>query len=127
MERVRFIDHGGHRVLLIDYSGLEDENEFLSLIERRKKIVEKEAPGSLLTLTDVTHAHCTRDVIAAMKVAAVLDLPHLKRAAIVGTDSVYPHGTSAAMTGFTARHWTHFPTREAALDWLVNDAEATGA
>ena len=127
MDRVRFIDYGGQRVLLIDYSGLTEEAEFLALIERRKQIVEKEPPASLLTLTDVTNAHCSRDVLAAMKVAAVLDRPHLKRAAIVGTDSVFPHGTSAAITTFTARHWAPFPTREEALAWLVSNAEASGA
>lgn len=127
MERVRFLDHRGQRVLLIDYSGLSDESEFLALIERRKEIVETEPPERLLTLTDVTNAHCTRNVLAAMKVAAVLDSPHLKRAAIVGTDSVFPHGTSESITSFTARRWTPFQTREEALDWLVSDAEATSA
>ncbi len=127
MERVRFIEHGGQRVLLIDYSGLADEGEFLAVIERRKQIVEAEPPQSLLTLTDVTNAHCTRNVLEAMKVAAVLDRPHLKRAAIVGTDSVFPHGTSDAMTSFTARHWTRFQTRDDALDWLVGDAKTTSA
>ncbi len=126
MERVRFLEHGGQRVLLIDYSELTDEGEFLALIERRKKIVETEPSGNLLTLTDVTNAHCTRNVLEAMKVAAVLDLPHLKRAAIVGTDSVFPRGTSDAMTTFTARHWTRFQTRDEALHWLVS-AEATSA
>jgi hypothetical protein len=127
MERVRFIDHRGQRVLLIDYSGLAEEREFIALIEQRKRIVETEPPGSLLTLTDVTNAHCTREVLAAMKVAAVLDRPHLKRAAIVGTDAVFPHGTSDAISTFTARHWTPFQTREEALDWLVGNAESTNA
>lgn len=127
MERVRFIEHAGQRVLLIDYSSLADESEFLALIEERKKIVEAEPPASLLTLTDVTNAHCTRNVLEAMKVAAVLDRPHLKRAAIVGTDSVFPRGTSDAMTTFTARHWTRFQRRDEALDWLVSGTEATSA
>ena len=127
MERVRFIQHGSQRVLLIDYSSLADEGEFLALIERRKHIVESEAPASLLTLTDVTNAHCTRNVLEAMKVAAVLDRPHLKRAAIVGTDSVFPQGTSGAMETFAARHWSRFATRDEALDWLVGGAEATNA
>jgi hypothetical protein len=127
MERVRFLEHSGHRILLIDYSELTDEHEFLVLIEQRKKIVELEPPASLLTLTDVTRAHCTRNVLAAMKVAAVLDRPHLKRAAIVGTDSVFPKGTSDAMSSFTARHWAPFQTRDEALAWLVGDAGATSA
>ena len=127
MDRVRFMEHAGQRVLLIDYSGLSDEGVFLALIEERKKIVESEPPASLLTLTDVTNAHCTRNVLEAMKVAAVLDRPHLKRAAIVGTDSVFPHGTSDAMTSFTARHWTRVRTRDEALDWLAGSAGATSA
>ena len=127
MERVRFIQHSGQRVLLIDYSGLADESDFLALIERRKQIVDAEPPQSLLTLTDVTNAHCTRNVLEAMKLAGVMDRPHLKRAAIVGTDSVFPQGTSNAIESFTARHWARFQTRDVALDWLVSDAEANSA
>lgn len=127
MERVRFIEHSGRRVLLIDYSGMTEQPEFLALIDERKKLVAAEPADSLLTLTDVTNARCSRDVLESMKVAAVLDRPHLKRAAIVGTDSVFPHGTSDAISNFTARHWARFQTREEALDWLVSDAEATNA
>ncbi|MGH9521386.1 MAG: hypothetical protein ACRD3E_02505 [Terriglobales bacterium] len=127
MERVRFIDHAGKRVLLIDYSGMSEEHEFLALIELRKKLVAAEPLQSVLTLTDVTNAHCTRNVLEAMKVAAVLDRPQLKRAAIVGTDSVFPHGTSDAISNFAARHWAQFQTREEALAWVVSDSEATNA
>ena len=127
MDRVRFIEHRGQRVLLIDYSGLTDELEFLTLIEQRKEVVETQPPQSLLTLTDVTNAHCTRTVLTAMKEAAVLDRPHLKRAAIVGNDSVTPLGSTDAISTFTARHWSEFKTRADALDWLVGDAEAPGA
>lgn len=124
MDRVRFIEHRGQRVLLIDYSGLADELEFLALIEQRKDIVETQPSQSLLTLTDVTGAHCTRTVLTAMKEAAVLDRPHLKRAAVVGNDTVTPLGSTDAMSTFTARHWAEFKTRAEALDWLVSDADA---
>ena len=129
MERVRFIEHHGEHVLLIDYSGLQidDEREFLAVIARRKHVVKKQPLRSLLTLTDVTNAHCTRNAMEAIKVAAVLDRPHLKRAAAVGLDSFSPKGALEAISTFSTRRWARFNTREEALDWLVSDAAVKSA
>jgi hypothetical protein len=127
MERVRFIEHRGERVLLIDYSALDDEREFLAMIERRKHIVARQPLRSLLTLTDVTNARCSRAALEAIKVAAVLDRPHLKRAALVGFDTFSPRGATEAIATFSARHWKRFQTRDEALDWLVSDAASVSA
>ena len=125
MERVRFIDHRGQRILLIDYSHLTDEHEMLAMIQHRKLLVSDQEPGSLLTLVDATGAQFSREVITHMKEAAVLDTPYVKRAAVVGEASNVPHGTADAVESFTRRHWERFNTRAEALDWLVSGGERT--
>jgi len=127
MERVRFIFHQGQRILLIDYSELTDERQILDIIAERKEIVAEQPLNSLLTLTDVTNARYNHAAIEAIKVAAVLDRPHLKRAAAVGLDTMYPRGAIEAISTFSTRHWARFHNREEALEWLISDAEAVSA
>lgn len=122
MDRVRFIEHRGQQVLLIDYSGLQDEKALLDVVDQRKELVGDQPPESVLTLTDISSAHFTRNALTAAKEAAVLDRPHLKRAAIVGAESVSPRGTPEAVATFSSRQWGQFKTREEALEWLVTEA-----
>jgi hypothetical protein len=118
MHRVRFIHHRGQRVLLIDYAHLQDENEMLEMIEVRKRIVSRQAPGSLLTLTDVTGATFTKTALEQIKAAAVLDRPFVRRAAMVGVDTL-PKGLLEAVSTFALREWEKFDSRQEALEWLI--------
>ena len=119
MERVRFIEHRGQRVLLLDYSGLTDEHEILAMIDHRKVLMSEQEPGSVLTLTDATNARYSRAALIKIKEATVLDRPYVRRAAVVGQETL-AKGLMEAVRTFSSRHWTAFETREAALDWLVS-------
>ena len=127
MERVRFIDHRGHRVLLLDYTNLADEPEILEMIEERRELVSKEPPGSVLTLTDLSGAHVSRTVIQRLKEVNVLEKPFVRRAAAVGAESLTPKGAAEAIATFAAKRWGRFATREEALDWLVEPAVNSAA
>lgn len=122
MDRVRFIEHKGHRVLLLDYSGLRDEQEMLEMIEERTELVSHEPPGSVLTLADLTGAQLTRESMQRVKEANVLDRPYVRRAALVGADTLSPKGALESIGTFAAKHWGRFATREEALDWLTADS-----
>jgi hypothetical protein len=119
MDRVRFIDHRGHRVLLLDYSGLRDEQEMLEMIEERTELVSHEPPGSVLTLADLTGAQLTRESMQRVKEANVLDQPFVRRAALVGADTLQPKGAIESIKTFAGKNWGRFATREEALDWLT--------
>jgi len=123
MERVRFIDHGGQRVLLLDYSNVRDDETILKMVKDRRALVELLPPGSLLSLTDITGAHFSKTALSKIKEAAALDLPYLRRAAIVGIDDSQQDALEA-VKNFTTRRWKIFPTRQEALDWLVGDEAA---
>ena len=125
VERVRFIEHRGQRVLLLDYSGLTDEREMLELVEERTDVVSREPRGSVLTLADLTGVQLTKLVIQRVKEANVLDHPFVRRAALVGIESAQPKGAVEAVGTFAAKHFGQFATRAEALDWLVQDTATT--
>ena len=128
MERVRFIEHRGQRVLLLDYSDLAEESVILEMIEERTDIVAQQPRGSVLTLIDVTHSKWTRTAIQRVKDANVLDHPYVRRAAVVGYETMAPKGSLEAVGTFASRTWGQFATREEALAWLTGEVadSATG-
>jgi len=123
MERLRFITHRGKRVLLIDHSG-STADEIRRTMDEVEHVVASEPPNSLLTLSDFTGTQFDKASADRMKVVAAKDRPHVRRAALVGAESipdVYFHN----LESFSARFFPKFKTREEALDWLTgDDAEA---
>ena len=121
MDRVRFITHQGKQILLIDYSGCTRQT-VLDILKERERIVLAQAPGSVLTLVDVTGAQFSKDIVEEVKVVAVRERDRVKRAAMVGVEGV-PKVFVDAVRNFAARDYHAFPTREAAMDWLVQEDE----
>ena len=122
MERVRFFDHDGHRILLLDCTDC-GPNELVEVFEEARSIIAAEPPHSALTLADFTGAHFNRVAADQMKVTATYNRSHVKRSAIVGVEDlpdVYYHN----LVSFSAREFPAFKTREEAVDWLVSDTAA---
>lgn len=119
MERVRFITHRGKRVLLIDHTG-STPDEMRRTMDEVEHIVTSEPPNSLLTLSDFTGTGFDKTAADRMKVVAAKDRPHVRRAALVGAESI-PDVYLRNLESFSARHFPKFKTREEALDWLTGD------
>jgi hypothetical protein len=118
-ERLRFIKHRGHDILLIDLSHC-DTKEMLLLIEQIKAAVERHERGSLLILSDFTGTHMDKKVATRAKEVLVLDRPYVKKSAWVGTEHV-PHVFIENFKSFSQRDLPTFKTREEALEWLVGE------
>jgi len=118
-ERLRFIQHKGREIFLIDFSHCA-EKELLLLIEQVRSIVARQAPGSVLTLADFTGAQIDKKVATRMKEVLVLDRPYVKRSAWVGVESV-PHVLFENIKSFSQRDFPAFKTREEAMAWLVKE------
>ena len=119
MERVRFIDRDGHRILLLDCTDCGPA-ELLEVFEQAKLTIAAEPPHSLLTLADFTGAQFNKKAADQMKVSATYNRSHVRRSAIVGMEDlpdVYYHN----LVSFSARDFPSFKTREEAIDWLVGD------
>jgi hypothetical protein len=118
-ERIRFTEHQGKQILVVDFSNC-GPNQMMTLLEEFRDKVTIQPPESLLILADFTDANFDKSVITRMKELLVLDRPYVKRAAWVGTKSL-PHVYYENFKSFSKRDLPSFDTREEALDWLVKD------
>jgi hypothetical protein len=123
MERTRFIEHRGKKVLLLDYTGIRDPAEALRAIDATKREVERHPPKSLRVLTDSTDAHYDTAVVQALKSLAAHDEPYVIASAVVGVVGL-KKVVLTAVNLFSKRKITMFDTRPAALDWLVSQPDA---
>ena len=119
-ERIRFIDHQGKRVLLVDFSNCS-ANEVEETARAVPDYVTMQPRGSVLVLTDFTGAAFDRDALRAMKEAAVFDKPFVKKSALIGTEDL-PASFYDELRSFSRRELLIFKTREEALNWLVADS-----
>ncbi len=119
-ERIRFIEHQGKWILLVDFSNCS-ANKVEKITRAVPDYVTVKPRGSVLVLTDFTGAAFDRDALRAMKETAVFDKPFIKKSALIGTESL-PKGFYEEMTGFSRRELLIFKTREEALAWLAEDS-----
>jgi len=118
-ERIRFIEHKGKQILLVDLSYCTPaEVAKISLLV--PTYVTTEPRGSVLLLADFTAAEFDRIAIDRLKEGAVFDRPHLKRSAWVGVDRL-PRIFYEHIKNFSQRELPTFKTREEAMDWLVKE------
>jgi len=117
--RIRYIVHQGKSVLLADMSYCPPQ-EVGNIAALLPEYVTEKAEGAVLLLADFTGATFDRNCVERIKVAMVLDRPHLKRAAWVGTGTL-PKVYFENMQTFSQRELSTFETRDEALDWLVAD------
>ena len=121
MERTRFIEHKGHRILLLDYAGIQRGEEALPEIQHSKEVVATQPKGSLLVMTVVRNARYNSEVIAAMKDLAAHNAPYVKASALVGMGGLHRIAYQAVIL-FSRRTIQTFDSEEQALDWLVQQA-----
>jgi hypothetical protein len=116
-DRIRFIEHKGKRILLLDGSHA-NAHEMQLLLEQVRITVAQHARESLVTLGDFTDATVDHAVATKLKEVLTLDRPFVKKTAWVGTESV-PHAFMENFESFSQREIVTFKTREEAMDWLV--------
>jgi hypothetical protein len=90
------------------------------LLDQVRADVARHAPGSVLTLADFSGAHVDKAVATKIQEVLVFDRPYVKKSAWVGADDV-PHIFFEHFKSFSQRDFPTFPTREAAMDWLVEE------
>jgi hypothetical protein len=118
-DRIRFIEHKGKQILLLDGSHA-NAHEMQLLLEQMRITVAKHARESLVTLGDFTGATVDHAVATKLKEVLTLDRPFVKKTAWVGTESV-PHAFMENFETFSQREIVTFKTREEAMDGLVGE------
>lgn len=118
-ERIRFLKHKGKPIMLIDFSECTPK-EMLQIVDEVQEQVAKHSQNSLLTLADFRGAQIDKASATRIKEVLVLDRPYVKRSAWIGTENL-PKVFYENFKHFSQREFPTFPTREAAMDWLVSD------
>lgn len=121
MERTRFIEHRGKKVLLLEWTDVQNPAEILAEVEKNKAFVRKQPPKSLLGLTDLTGSRFSNDALQALKEMAAHNEPYVRAAAVVTRTPLHLIAFRTVVI-FTKRNLKAFETREDALEWLVTQA-----
>ena len=115
--RLRFLNHKGHPIFLIDFSDCQGK-DMMALLDQVRAEISRHEPGTVLTLADFSRAKIDKDVATKIKEVLTLDRPYVKKSAWVGTDSL-PHVFYENFKSFSRRDFPTFDTWEEAMDWLV--------
>jgi hypothetical protein len=116
-ERISFIKHKGKPIMLIDFSECTAQ-EIIPILDEVKRQVAKHPHNSLLTLADYKNAQVDKAAATRIKEVLVFDRPYVKRSALVGTETL-PKVFYENFKSFSQRNIPTFPTRDAAMEWLV--------
>jgi hypothetical protein len=119
MNGASFIEHKGVRIVLLDFSGMQNPEVSLAVIADTRRFVQSlPANGSALTCTDISNTRYDRRIVAAFKEMTTANRPHVKAAVVVNQSAI--HRAAISMVAlFSGRKIEVRPTREQALDWLV--------
>jgi hypoxanthine phosphoribosyltransferase len=85
--RVRWVSHRGKQILLVDAINCTGK-EVTAIAGEVQRIVAAQPRNSVLVLSDLTGARFSRNALTRMKEVAVFDRPHVKKSAMVGTESL---------------------------------------
>jgi hypothetical protein len=121
MDRTRWIEHKGKRILHYDYRGVRDPEEALAAIKISKEVAQTQPPKSILAMTSVRDARYNTAVLQAMKELASSNEPYVKASAVVGMAGLHRIAYQAVIL-FSRRKIQVFDTEEEAMDWLVQQA-----
>jgi hypothetical protein len=118
-EHIRFINHQGKQILLIDLSNCSSA-EVEKIFRAVPEFVTTRRRGSVLILSDFRGASIDPEAIRIMQETAVFDKPYVKKSAWTGEEN-FLRGLCKNLGNFSRREFHVFQTREEALAWLAKD------
>ncbi len=118
-ERIRFIEHRGKQILLVDFSHA-DAREMILVLEELRATAAQYPRESLVTLCDYTDSTVDHAVATKIKEVLTLDRPFVTKTAWLGAESI-PHAFMENFRSFSQREIATFKAREEAMDWLVKE------
>ncbi len=118
-ERIRFIEHRGKSVLLIDLTQTTAK-ELMILLAQVQATIAEQPRNSLLSLADFTGSAIDRNVATRIKEVLVMDRPFIRRSAWVGASEL-PRVFYENFKSFSQRDLPLFNTREEALEYLTKE------
>jgi hypothetical protein len=124
MDRVRWIEIKGRRILYADFTNLNtskpEQKEIAFQICNELRIVIEKAPGKILFLTDITNASASSDVMQKMKevVSLVHKLNKAEKECMVGAEGL-KQSLLSSINILSKTKIMPFKTVEEAQKWLI--------
>lgn len=123
-DRVDWIEHKGRKIMFFNLKGASHD-DILAMVEKGKRLYSAEPPHSILELIDTTDADFDTESWKEVRIFAKSIKEYVKAAAIVGVSGMTRFMLKAANI-FAKRTVTPFEDMEAAKDWLLEQAGASG-
>ncbi len=123
MERVRFVEHKGKRILLIDCGNCLPA-EMHEVIEECGRVVQSQPEKSVLTLTIANGGRFDLETIMRMKRLTKDNEPHVLKAALVGVTDLQ-HVVLMTVSHFSKREFHLFDDVDSAMDFLAAPESVT--
>ena len=117
MNRTRFVEHQGKKILHVDFSGC-DKTTLAPAVEEAKTAIKLLPAASALLFTDVTNTEMSRQTSALIKDFSSHNTPFVAASAVAGVTGLKKLIYNTVM-GLTGRSIALFDTIEQAKDWLV--------
>lgn len=117
MERVQKIFHKGKTIVLADFSHCKPE-ESIEIMQRAEKVIATCPLKQALILSDVIGAEYSKSVSEGMKEFTKHNSPYVLGSAVVGAAGIQLV-LLQTLIFLSRRDIKVFPSRQAAMDWLV--------
>jgi hypothetical protein len=121
MGRINFVQHKGKSILIEDFTNLKppnDMDEFLRTVKEAHQAFASQPQKSVLAVFDVTNSSFNTEILSVLKDFTVSNTPYVKCAVIVGLTGLMKVALTT-VSKLTGRSFQLFPSRQAALDFLV--------
>lgn len=119
MSEVKYMDHKGRQILLIDFSSGHGPESLVETGEKAMHIVRSSGkPHSILGLLDLSGTRLTKTVRNTMKRMSKNNGPYMKSVAFVGMGMVLTPFLKGVLILTKRKNHRVFHTREEALNWL---------
>ncbi len=112
-DRVQRLTHKGQVIVVLDLSGMQDEQEIIEALQMRSNIKE---PHGLLV--DLTNTHFSRKTVSHAKEGAKGLKGVLKVIAVIGSKGMMSM-VLTAVSKFSGINIATFGSKQEALDWLA--------
>ena len=117
MERIRFVDHEGVRILHADYSGIRTTEELREAVGRATEMLRSEPPRSALVLVNLSGVAYNLANLEVLRDAVEANRPYVRARAVYGLPSIAQLSFSA-MARLSGRRMERFRDEESAVAWL---------
>jgi hypothetical protein len=120
MAEVKFIEHEGKRVLLMDFSDITRVGLLSKLVDESIQLVQAvNVRRSVLALMDLSNTRIDREVVASLKRLSRNNGPYIKAITFVGLVATWQFIISILLRVTNRRNHKVIRRRAQALDWLV--------